>query len=91
MNIIRLTFFPFSLKDKVKTWVQNLRSESIRTWDEMQAQFLKKKNFDPIEQIISKDKSPYSLKNREKSFTNVGIGIKSYLTFTHTTVLKHGD
>ena len=42
MNIIRLKFFPFSLKDKAKTWLQNLRSESIRTWDEMQAQFLKK-------------------------------------------------
>ena len=38
MNIIRLKFFPFSLKDKAKTWPQNLRSESIRTWDEMQAQ-----------------------------------------------------
>jgi len=42
MNIIRLKFFPFSLKDKAKTWLQNLRSGSIRTWDEMQAQFLKK-------------------------------------------------
>ena len=31
MNIIRLKFFPFSLKDKGKTWLQNLRSGSIRT------------------------------------------------------------
>ena len=31
MNIIRLKFFPFSLKDKAKTWLQNLRSGSIRT------------------------------------------------------------
>ena len=31
MKIIRLKFFPFSLKDKAKTWLQNLRSESIRT------------------------------------------------------------
>ena len=36
MNIIRLKFFLFSLKDKGKTWLQNLRSGSIRTWDEMQ-------------------------------------------------------
>jgi hypothetical protein len=41
MNIIRLKFFPFSLKDKAKTWLQNFRSGSIRAWDEMQ-QFLKK-------------------------------------------------
>ena len=25
MNIIRLKFFPFSLKYKAKTWIQNLR------------------------------------------------------------------
>jgi len=30
MNTIRLKFFPFSLKDKVKTWLQNLMSGSIR-------------------------------------------------------------
>jgi hypothetical protein len=42
MNTIRLKLFPFSLKDKDKTWLQNLRSGSIRAWDEMQQQFLKK-------------------------------------------------
>jgi hypothetical protein len=36
MNTIGLKLFPFSLKDKAKTWLQNLRSESIRAWDEMQ-------------------------------------------------------
>jgi hypothetical protein len=36
MNTIRLKLFPFSLKDKAKTWLQNLRPGSIRTWDEMQ-------------------------------------------------------
>jgi hypothetical protein len=42
MNTIRLKLFSFLLKDKVKTWLQNLRSGSIRSWDEMQQQFLKK-------------------------------------------------
>jgi hypothetical protein len=42
MNTIRLKLFPFSLKDKAKTWLQNLRSGFIRGWDEMQQQFLKK-------------------------------------------------
>jgi hypothetical protein len=36
MNTIRLKLFPFSLKDKAKTWLQNLRSGSIRAWDEIQ-------------------------------------------------------
>jgi len=42
MNIIRFKLFPFSLKDKAKTWLQNLRPGSFRAWDEMQQQFLKK-------------------------------------------------
>ena len=42
MNIIRLKLFLFSLKDKAKIWLQNLRPGSIRAWDEMQHQFLKK-------------------------------------------------
>jgi len=42
MNTIRLKLFPFSLKDKAKTWLQNLRPGSISLWDEMQQQFLKK-------------------------------------------------
>jgi len=42
MNTIRLKLFSFSLKDKAKTWLQNLRSGSIRAWNEMQQQFLKK-------------------------------------------------
>jgi hypothetical protein len=42
MNTIRLKLFPFSLKDKAKTWLQNLRSGFICAWDEMQQQFLKK-------------------------------------------------
>ena len=36
MNTISLKLFPFSLKDKAKTWLQNLRSGFIRAWDEMQ-------------------------------------------------------
>jgi hypothetical protein len=36
MNTIRLKLFPFSLKGKAKTWLQNLRSGSIHAWNEMQ-------------------------------------------------------
>ena len=36
MNTIRLKLFSFSLKDKAKTWLQNLRSGFIHAWDEMQ-------------------------------------------------------
>ena len=56
MNIIRLKLFPFSLKDKAKTWLQNLGSRSIRVWDEMQQQFLKK--FFPSHKITTFTKKP---------------------------------
>ena len=78
MNTIRLKLFPFSLKDKAKTWLQNLRPESIRAWDEMQQQFLK---FFPS----------LSLKNQKKHFTNVRIDIKTCLILALIMVLKHGD
>jgi hypothetical protein len=90
MNIIRLKLFSFSLKDKAKTWLQNLRSGSIRAWDEMQQQFLKK-FFPSHKQTLSKDKSPHSLKNQEKHFTNVGISIETCLILALIMVLKHGD
>ena len=90
MNIIRLKLFPFSLKDKAKTWLQNLRSGSIRTRNNMQEQVLKK-SFHLIEQFFLKGKSLLSLKKMEKHYTNVGIGLKSCLTYAHIMVLKLGD
>jgi hypothetical protein len=90
INIIRLKLFPFSLKDKAKTWLQNLRPRSIRAWDEMQQQFLKK--FFPFHRTNSfKRQIPLSLKNQEKHFTNVGIGIETCLILALIMVLKHGD
>ncbi|MQL75219.1 hypothetical protein Taro_007594 [Colocasia esculenta] len=44
-NAFRLTLFPFSSKDKVKHWLGTI-GRTIRTWPEMQQEFLKK--FYPI-------------------------------------------
>ncbi|MQL97175.1 hypothetical protein Taro_029862 [Colocasia esculenta] len=44
-NALRLTLFPFSLKDKAKHWLGTI-GRTIRTWPEMQQEFLKK--FYPI-------------------------------------------
>ena len=35
IDIIRLNFFSFSLKDKAKSWLYSLRPRSIGTWGEM--------------------------------------------------------
>ena len=41
-DTIRLKMFPFSLKEKAKSWLHSLRPRSIGTWQEMQREFLKK-------------------------------------------------
>ena len=40
-DVLRLTLFPFSLKDKAKYWLRTL-GKSIGTWADMQHEFLKK-------------------------------------------------
>ena len=39
---VRLKFFPFSLKDKAKSWLYSLRPRSIGTWSEMTQVFFNK-------------------------------------------------
>ena len=42
LDLMRLKFFPLTLKDKAKIWLNSLRPRTIRNWTEMQAEFLKK-------------------------------------------------
>ncbi|XP_062113674.1 uncharacterized protein LOC133824717 [Humulus lupulus] len=42
VDTVRLKFFPFSLKDKAKSWLYSLRPRSIGTWDEMTSSFFHK-------------------------------------------------
>ncbi|KAL6283176.1 hypothetical protein ACE6H2_014105 [Prunus campanulata] len=42
LDTILLKLFPFSLKDKAKTWFYSLRPRTIGTWLEMQTVFFKK-------------------------------------------------
>ena len=43
IDLMRLKLFPFTLKDEAKIWLNSLRPRSIRTWTELQVEFLKKK------------------------------------------------
>jgi hypothetical protein len=90
MNTIRLKLFPFSLKDKAKTWLQNLRPGSIHAWDKMQQQFLKK--FFPSHRTNSFKRQITTFTQKPgETFTNVGIGIKTCSILALIMVLKHGD
>ena len=42
MDLLKLKAFPLTLKDKAKIWFNSLRPRTIRNWDELQAEFLKK-------------------------------------------------
>ena len=42
VDLITLKFFPLTLKDKAKIWLNSLRSRTIRNWADMRADFLKK-------------------------------------------------
>ena len=42
MDFLKLKAFPLTLKDKAKIWLNSLRSRTIRSWAELQAEFLKK-------------------------------------------------
>ena len=39
-DTIRLRFFPFSLRDKARGWLQSLQPESITSWQDMAKSFL---------------------------------------------------
>ena len=41
-DVIKLKLFPFSLRDKVKSWYHNLMSGSINIWGELVEVFLTK-------------------------------------------------
>lgn len=41
-DIVRLKFFPFSLKDRAKSWLYSLRPRSIGSWNEMTQVFFNK-------------------------------------------------
>ena len=42
MDLMKLKAFPLTLKDKAKIWLNSLRPRTIRSWVELQAEFLKK-------------------------------------------------
>ncbi|KAM6547440.1 hypothetical protein CsatB_019116 [Cannabis sativa] len=61
----RLKFFPFSLKDKAKSWLYSLRSRSIGTWEEMTKTFFVK--YFPVHKTnsLKRQISTFSQKDNE--------------------------
>ncbi|RVW28993.1 hypothetical protein CK203_115817 [Vitis vinifera] len=68
IELMRLKLFPFTLKDKAKIWLNSLRSRSIRTWTELQVDFLKK--FFPTHRTngLKRQISNFSARENEKFY-----------------------
>ncbi|RVW58563.1 hypothetical protein CK203_110877 [Vitis vinifera] len=66
IDLMRLKLFPFTLKDKAKIWLNSLRPRSIRSWVDLQVEFLKK--FFPTHRTngLKRQISNFSAKENEK-------------------------
>ena len=68
MDLIRLKLFPFTLKDKVKNWLNSMRPRSIRNWIEMQAEFFKKLFSTHRTNCLKRQISTFSTNENEKVY-----------------------
>ena len=68
IDLMRLKLFPFTLKDKVKIWLNSLRPRSIRTWTDLQAEFLKKFFLTHRTNGLKRQISNFSAKENEKFY-----------------------
>ncbi|RVW83552.1 hypothetical protein CK203_054198 [Vitis vinifera] len=68
IDLMRLKLFHFTLKDKAKIWLNSLRPRSIRTWTDLQAEFLKKFFLTHRTNGLKRQISNFSAKENEKFY-----------------------
>ncbi|KAL6343048.1 hypothetical protein AAG906_017860 [Vitis piasezkii] len=68
IDLMRLKLFPFTLKDKAKIWLNSLRPRSIRTWTDLQAEFLKKLFLTHTTNGLKRQILNFSAKENEKFY-----------------------
>ncbi|RVW53765.1 hypothetical protein CK203_112887 [Vitis vinifera] len=68
IDLMRLKLFLFTLKDKAKIWLNSLRPRSIRTWTDLQAEFLKKFFLTHKTNGLKRQISNFSAKENEKFY-----------------------
>ena len=68
IDLMKLKLFLFTLKDKAKIWLNSIRPRSIRTWTDLQVEFLKK--FFPTHRTngLRRKISNFSAKENEKFY-----------------------
>ena len=68
LDLVRLRLFPLTLKDKPKIWLNSLRLRTIRNWNEMQAEFLKKLFSTHIMKTLKRKISTFSANENENFY-----------------------
>nr|CAN82166.1 hypothetical protein VITISV_026520 [Vitis vinifera] len=68
IDLMRLKLFPFTLKDKAKVWLNSLRPKSIRSWNDLQPEFLKKFFSTHRTNGLKRQISNFSAKENEKFY-----------------------
>ena len=68
IDLMRLKVFPFTLNDKAKIWLNSLRPRSIRSWTNLQAEFLKKFFLTHRTNGLKRQISKFSAKENEKFY-----------------------
>ena len=68
-DLRRLKFFPFSLKDKEKNWLNSLRPRSIQNLTDMQVEFLKEFLFTHRTNCLKRQISTFSANENEKLYS----------------------
>jgi len=76
-DAIRLRLFPFSLRDKAKSWLQTQHQGSISTWEDMATKFVTK-YFPPSKSARMRNEITTFVQQKLNRCTRLGKGIGSY-------------
>jgi hypothetical protein len=89
-DVVKLTLFPFSLKEKAKSWLHSLTPGTIGTWQEMTREFPKK--FFPTHKsnTLRMNIMNFALR-RMKHFVSVGKCLMRFYLRAHIMGMKHGE
>ena len=89
VDLMRLKFFPLTLRDKAKIWLNSLSPRTIRNWADMQVEFLKK--FFNTHRTNSLKRQIYTFATHEmRNFTSAGKGTWKPSIHVLTMALTHG-
>ena len=87
-NAFRLRLFPYSLRDRAKSWLNSLEPNSIATWNDLAEKFLAK-YFPPSKNAKMRNETPHLGKETMNHYLTLGRDLRNYLGSAHTMVFLY--